>query len=286
MTSSSTGKTGPGLGRTHNGDTTFLARLSYDTLFNATLRFSRSVGGTETPVGQAIPLSLAQPPGSAQVAISTSGSWAWNARRLWVRPRVGVSPTGTFAYVALNLTKGGLSQVDPAFAVLCGTTQQGVDIFCRGGISSSASDGARVVRVNLATGVIIDTVVSEPRRNIQWLSVSEDGRELSYGVVDDSTTMTNDWGSAQGFSWRLLPSSYSAYTPYYILASMAPTLTNRTPCSVVFRSLTTVADSLVRPTPAGCRSDFPYFKAGGFGLKIATKNRILDFPPAAARPRR
>lgn len=114
-------------------------------------------------------------------------------------------------------------------------------------------------------------IVVEASRNIDWLTVSEDGRELVYGAMVDT--------SSQHVVPLYLPGRYEPAAgdwPYfYDIANWGSTAPSS--CVQVFRSLVTPGDSLVRNTPTACRA---YQQSvAGFSVQIAERER----PPNAGR---
>ena len=142
------------------------------------------------------------------------------------------SPTGRFAYVAINrqITRfvspdaGWLGPwCDPAFAAL----NEGS--WCRGGVMQQVPTGVTIARLNLATSVL-DTVWNDATANVHTLAVSENGAELAYTLSRDTVSWTLPpkfelqsqpvpWGRYDFVGYPVLSSSGKCYQAYLVLAS-------------------------------------------------------------------
>ncbi|MBI2795422.1 MAG: S8 family serine peptidase, partial [Gemmatimonadetes bacterium] len=185
-------------GRSHGGDTVIYAQLEMPTPYPyalgvtspgfASLTFRRSTdgGATNAPFA-AFTLPIAQPSTNTAVEMSYgvppgvgTAFRLWTDVRLLRYPAMAVSPAGRYVYLAVNRRRAGITELGTTWHTNC----QPYDDFgnlrtCRNGIMQFSGEGAVVLRLNLATQQL-DTAFEDATRHIDWLSVSEDGREVVY----------------------------------------------------------------------------------------------------------
>ena len=141
------------------------------------------------------------------------------------------SPTGRFAYVAINRQLTRFVSPDANWVAWCDPASAALNVgsWCRGGVMRQVPTGVTIARLNLATSVL-DTVWNDATANVHTLAVSENGAELAYTLSRDTVSWTLPpkfelqsqpvpWGRYDFVGYPVLSSSGKCYQAYLVLAS-------------------------------------------------------------------
>ena len=141
------------------------------------------------------------------------------------------SPTGRFAYVAINRQITRFVSPDANWVAWCDPASAALNVgsWCRGGVMQQVPTGVTIARLNLATSVL-DTVWNDATANVHTLAVSENGAELAYTFSRDTVSWTLPpkfelqsqpipWGRYDFVGYPVLSSSGKCYQAYLVLAS-------------------------------------------------------------------
>ena len=128
----------------------------------------------------------------------------------------------------------------------------------------------------MQTGQFDSVVVNDPVRNIMWLSVSEDGREIVYATVRDSSRQR-----VEANTYYL--SNFSQWQAYSVPLDG---IVNLAPCALVFRSLVRASDSTVVTSSSACRDQGSFQQLASMGLRIASRPVLHQSGRGPTLPRR